>query len=87
MIDVGYGNIVNKEKIVAIANTLKPSAPIKRKIKQARETGYCIDLTAGKPTRSVIFMDSGEVVLTSRSHRTLKKVLKVENMEDDDCEE
>jgi regulator of extracellular matrix RemA (YlzA/DUF370 family) len=62
---IGFENVVASNRIIAIVNP--NSAPIKRMIKGAREQGKLIDATGGKPTRSVIVVDSGHVVLSSVS--------------------
>ena len=44
-IHVGFGNIVNTEKIIAVVSP--DSAPIKRMVQPARETGAAVDATQG----------------------------------------
>ena len=41
------------------------SAPIKRMVQEVREKGLLIDASFGRSTRSVIIMDSGNVVLSA----------------------
>lgn len=63
MVHIGFGNAVSVGRIVAIA---KPNtAPIKRMISKAESDGVLIDATFGRKNRSVIFMDSGHVVLSA----------------------
>lgn len=64
-LSVGYENLVAARRIVAVVDP--KSAPIKRMVKEARDKGLLIDGTCGKPTRSVIVMDSGNVVLSAVS--------------------
>lgn len=45
LIHVGFGNIVNTDKIIAIVSP--ESAPIKRLVQKAKETGLAIDATQG----------------------------------------
>lgn len=63
MVHIGFGNAVSVGRIVAIA---KPNtAPIKRMISKAESDGVLIDATFGRKNRSVIFMDSGHIVLSA----------------------
>jgi len=64
-VSVGYENLVARGRIVAIVDP--KSAPIKRMVKEAGEKGLLIDATCGKPTRSAIVMDNGNVVLSAVS--------------------
>lgn len=63
LIDVGYGNMVVAERIVALCSP--ESAPIKRLVAEAKENGYALDVTCGKRTKSVIILDNDTVVLCS----------------------
>lgn len=62
-INIGYGNVVSTERIVAIASP--DSAPIKRMVQEAQKNGTCIDATYGRRTRAVVFTDSQYLVLSS----------------------
>lgn len=62
-ISVGYGNIVNADRIVSVSSAV--SAPSKRMIQEAKDTGRCIDVTQGRRTKSVIVMDSDHVILSA----------------------
>lgn len=59
---VGFGNWLNPERIVAIA--VPQSAPILRMLRQAREKGNVVDLTAGRRTLGVVVTDT-QVVLVA----------------------
>ena len=63
LINVGFGNIVSSDRIVAIVSP--ESAPIKRMIAEAREEGNLIDATYGRRTRSVIITDSEHIILSA----------------------
>ena len=76
LIHVGFGNIVNTDKIIAIVSP--ESAPIKRIIQDARDRFQLIDATYGRRTRAVIITDSGHVVLSAvqpdtMSHRIVEE--------------
>jgi regulator of extracellular matrix RemA (YlzA/DUF370 family) len=62
LIHIGYGNMVNSEKIVAIVSP--DSAPSKRLIQRAKESGAVIDATQGRKTKSVLVTDS-HVILSA----------------------
>ena len=69
MIDTGYSNYISTDRIVAIVNP--ESAPIKRMIQDSKDRGTAVDATYGRKTRSVIVMDSGQVVLSPMKPETL----------------
>ena len=62
LINVGFGNMINSERIVAVV--VPDSAPVKRIIQNAKELGKLIDVTQGRKTMSVIFTDSEHVILS-----------------------
>ena len=64
LINIGYGNMVASNRIISIVSP--ESAPIKRLVQEARDSGNAIDATYGRKTRAVIIMDSGHVILSSR---------------------
>ena len=69
LINIGYGNMVSAHRIITIVSP--ESAPIKRIIQEARDSGVLIDATYGRRTRAVIIMDSGHVVLSSIQPETV----------------
>ena len=69
LINVGFGNIVSVNRLVAIVSP--ESAPIKRMITEAKERGRLIDATYGRRTRSVLITDSEHVVLSAVQPETL----------------
>ncbi len=68
-LNIGYGSHVALGKIVAIVHP--DSNPIRRLIRQARESGMLVDATYGRRTRAVIIMDGGIVVLSAVLPETL----------------
>lgn len=60
LINVGFGNSVNADRVIAIIST--DSAPAKRIIAKAKEEHMLIDATQGRKTHSVLVMDSDHVV-------------------------
>ncbi len=62
-INVGFGNVILDERVVAII--APESAPAKRMVGEAKENGRIIDCTSGRRTKSVIVTDSDHVVLSA----------------------
>ena len=69
LIHVGFGNIVNTDKIIAIVSP--ESAPIKRLVQKAKESGTAIDATQGRRTKSVLFMENSQIVLSALLPETI----------------
>ena len=55
LINIGFGNIVSADKIVAIVSP--DSAPIKRMVQEAKDSKTAVDATCGRRTRAVIIME------------------------------
>lgn len=68
-INVGFGNMVSADRIVAIA--APDSAPIKRLVQDAKEDGRVIDVSCGRRTRTVIVTDSDHVILSALQTETV----------------
>jgi hypothetical protein len=64
LIDAGYGNRINSDRIVAVIGA--ESAPAKRMVSSAKERSMAIDATCGKKTKTVIVMDSGHIVMSAK---------------------
>lgn len=62
-VNIGYGNIVNSEKVISIVSP--EAAPVKRMIQAAKDDGIAIDATCGKKTKSVLVMENHMLVLSS----------------------
>ncbi len=69
LINIGFGNIVSANRLIAIVSP--ESAPIKRIIQDARDSGMLIDATYGRRTRAVIITDSGHVILSAVQPETV----------------
>ena len=69
LVGIGFGNLVAAERIISIVSP--DSAPIKRMIQDVREKGLLVDASFGRSTRSVLIMDSGNVVLSALPTETL----------------
>lgn len=69
LINVGFGNVVNSSKIVAV---IRPeAAPIKRMVQTAKDHGNCIDATCGRKCKAVIVMDLSQIVLSALLPETI----------------
>lgn len=69
LIHIGFGNIVNTEKIIAIVSP--DSAPIKRMVQNAKESGMAIDATQGRKTKAVLVMENSQIVLSALLPETI----------------
>lgn len=69
MINIGFGNIVSANRMVAIVSP--ESAPIKRIVQEARERGMLVDATYGRRTRAVIVTDSDHIILSAVQPETV----------------
>ncbi len=69
LINIGFGNIVAANRIVAIVSP--ESAPIKRLVQEARDRGMLIDATYGRRTRAVIIADSDHIILSAVQPETV----------------
>lgn len=63
LVNIGFGNMISGKRVVSVVSP--ESAPIKRLVQEARDSGNVIDATYGRKTRAVIIMDSGHVVLSA----------------------
>lgn len=68
-INVGFGNMVAAARVVALA--APDSAPIKRLVQDAKDSGRTIDVTCGRRTRSVVITDSEHVILSAIQTETI----------------
>ena len=69
LLNVGFENFVSEERVVSVLGT--DSAPIKRLIRLAKESGNLIDASCGRKTQSVIIMNSDHVVLSALTAENL----------------
>ena len=69
LINVGFGNMVCADKIVAIVGS--DSAPIKRIIRESEDKGMLINATYGRRTRAVLVTDSGHIILSALQPETV----------------
>lgn len=79
LINIGFGNIVPAEKVVAIISP--ESAPIKRVMHEADERGKLINATYGRRTRAVIVTSSDHIILSALQPETISNRLLQEDDE------
>lgn len=73
LVNIGYGNAVVAERVVAIVSP--ESAPMKRFKEEARKLGRLIDGTQGRRTRSILITDSHHIVLSALQTETVAERL------------
>ena len=84
-INVGFGNMVAAERIVAIASP--DSAPMKRLVQDSKDDGRAIDVTCGRRTRAVIITDSEHVILSAIQTETIANRLENNAAAEDDLDD
>ena len=85
LINIGFGNVVNSRKIVAVVSP--DSAPMKRLIQESRERGMLIDATYGRKTASIFIMDSDHVILSALPLEKVSNRLQVDMTQGEDEEQ
>ena len=83
-ISIGNGNMVAAHRVISIVSP--DSAPIKRLISDARDSGRVIDVSCGRRTRSVIFTDSDHIILSAIKAETISNRLNGQYEQDDEDE-
>lgn len=69
LVHIGNGNYVVIARVIAVADARQQQ--IEEHIAEARRHGIAVDLCAEKPTRSVLFIDRNQLVLSSIRAETL----------------
>ena len=69
LLNVGFGNTVMVERIIAVVNT--GSSPARKLKELAKKEGKLVDVTEGRRTRSMLVMDSNHLVLSSVQSDTI----------------
>lgn len=68
-IHIGFGNIVNTDKIIAVVSP--ESAPVRRLIQKAKESGTAVDATQGRRTKAVLVMENSQLILSALLPETI----------------
>ncbi len=82
-IHIGFGNIVNRDKMVAVVSP--DSAPIKRMVQNAKDTGTAIDATQGRKTKAVLVMENDKIVLSALLPETILSRAQSERESDEEA--
>jgi regulator of extracellular matrix RemA (YlzA/DUF370 family) len=69
LVHIGFGNILVMSRVIAMA--APNSAPTKRTVQEAKARGQLIDMTNGRRTKVVIFIDSGHIILAALAPETI----------------
>lgn len=78
MISIGFGNCVSAERIVSVITP--DSAPLKRLVQDAKDSGRAVDATCGRKTRAVIITDSEHVILSALTAETIVERIEEKNI-------
>lgn len=84
LVNIGFGNLVNAQRVLAVVSP--DSAPVKRIIQNAKDTGKLIDVTQGRKTLSVIFTDTEHVILSYLKAEKIEERFAEETSNEEDAE-
>lgn len=73
LINIGFGNAVASERVIAVITP--QSASGKRIREEARENMMLVDATHGRKTRAIIIMDSNHIILSAMQAETISNRL------------
>ena len=82
LIHIGFGNIVNAGKIIAIVSP--DSAPVKRLVQKAKEAGTAIDATQGRKTKAVLVMENSQLLLSALLPETISQRAQAESRDENE---
>lgn len=68
-VSTGHGTFVHSDSVIALSPP--DSSPIKKFRKYAEEKGILVNLTSGRKARSVLVMNTGQVILSSLQTETM----------------
>ncbi len=71
LVSIGFGNMINTDKISAVVSP--DAAPVKRMVQGAKTEGTLIDATQGRKTKSVIVLETGQIVLSALQSETIAR--------------
>ena len=71
LVNIGFGNLVNAQKVAAVVNP--DAAPIKRLVQSAKEQQKVIDATQGRRTKSVIVLETEQIILSAVQPDTIAR--------------
>lgn len=71
LINIGFGNVVNSQKIVAVVSP--DAAPVKRMVQSVKGTRSLIDATQGRKTKAVIVTSDDYLILSAIQPDTIAR--------------
>ena len=71
LINIGFGNVVNSQKIVAVVNP--DAAPVKRMVQSVKGSNSLVDATQGRKTKSVIVTSDHILILSAIQPDTIAR--------------
>ena len=71
LLNIGFGNTVMVERIIAVINT--GSSPARKLKELAKTEGKLVDVTEGRRTRSILVIDSNHIILSSVQPDTISQ--------------
>ncbi len=71
LINIGFGNMVNSQKIVAVVSP--DGAPIKRMVQGVKGTRALVDATQGRKTKAVIVTSDDYLILSALQPDTIAR--------------
>ena len=81
LINIGFGNVVNSQKIVAVVNP--DAAPVKRMVQSVKGSNSLVDATQGRKTKAVIVTADDYLVLSALQPETIaRRFAEVYDMEE-----
>jgi len=69
LLNVGYGNMVMRARVVAVVSS--QSSASRRLRDEAENRNLLVDATQGRRTRSILVMDTGHVVMSAVNPETV----------------
>ena len=72
LINIGFGNMVNSQKIVAVVNP--DAAPVKRMVQSVKGSNSLVDATQGRKTKSVIVTSDDILILSAIQPDTIARI-------------
>ena len=71
LINIGFGNVVNSDKIIAVVSP--EAAPVKRMVQRAKESNRIIDATQGRRTKAVLITGEEFIILSALQPETISR--------------
>ena len=71
LINIGFGNVVNSNKIVTVVSP--DAAPVKRMVQSVKGTVSLVDATQGRKTKAVIITSDDHLILSALQPETIAR--------------